>query len=169
MPGYLDQYGVGEEERNRIVIRSAVAIIVAVCVAALAWYLFKNQHQQNVVKTFLKAVRSGNYQGAYRDWGCDVSKSCSAYSFKTFMSDWGPNAANGGAPDPSVLGLSDAESCNNGVLLTVAVNHTRTEALWVDKGNDAISYAPYPICPHKSPFSIMIHRTVGVLRKPFLK
>lgn len=169
MPGYLDQYGAGEEERNRIVVRSVIAIVVIVCVTALAWYLFKNRHQENVVKTFLKAVRTGDYRAAYHDWGCGDQKRCSAYSFDSFMSDWGPNASNGGAPDPSVLGISDAESCNNGVLLTVAVNHKRTEALWVEKGEDAISYAPYPICPHKSPFSIMIHRTVGVLRKPLLK
>jgi hypothetical protein len=44
--------------------------------------------------------------------------------------------------------------------------------LWVDKNskqNDTINFAPYPICPHKSPFAIMIHRTVGRLRKPLLK
>jgi hypothetical protein len=58
------------------------------------------------------------------------------------------------------------------VLLTVAVNSTRTEKLWVDKGgtgNDGISFAPYPICPHKSPFAIMIHRTIGRLRYPLLR
>ena len=63
-----------------------------------------------------------------------------------------------------MLGITDSESCNTGVLLTVAVNRSRTEKLWVDKGNDAISFAPYPICPHKSPFAIMIHRTIGRLR-----
>ena len=43
------------------------------------------------------------------------------------------------------------------------------EKLWVDKASDAISFAPYPICPHKNPFAIMIHRTIGQLRKPLLK
>jgi hypothetical protein len=51
----------------------------------------------------------------------------------------------------------------------VAVNASRQEVLWVDKTNDAISFAPYPVCPHKSSFSIMIHRTVGKLRKPLLQ
>ncbi len=85
------------------------------------------------------------------------------------MSDWGAAAKNNTPPDPGVIGITDSESCNTGVLLTVSVNNARTEKLWVDKGNDGISFAPYPICPHKSPFAIMIHRTIGRLRYPLLR
>jgi hypothetical protein len=85
------------------------------------------------------------------------------------MSDWGPTGFDANPPDPSILGITDSESCNNGVLLTLSVNRSRTEKLWVDKGSDSISFAPYPICPHKSPFAIMIHRTIGTLRKPLLR
>jgi hypothetical protein len=85
------------------------------------------------------------------------------------MDDWGTGARNNTPPDPGVIGITDSESCNTGVLLTVSVNKTRIEKLWVDKGNDAISFAPYPICPHKSPFAIMIHRTIGHLRYPLLR
>jgi hypothetical protein len=170
MPGYLDQYGAGEEERNRIIIRSVVAVVVVAVLGSLGWYLLKNHHQEGVVKTFVEAVRRGDYQGAYRDWGCTPEKPCSGYSFKSFMGDWSAGSTGGGAaPDPAVLGITDSESCNSGVLLTVAVNPARTERLWVDKNNDAISFAPYPICPHKSPFAIMIHRTIGRLRTPLLK
>ena len=84
------------------------------------------------------------------------------------MTDWGTQpAAN--APDPAILRITDSESCNTGVLLTVSVNRARTEELWVNKDNDAISFAPYPICPHKSPFAIMLHRTIGRLRTPLLR
>ncbi len=169
MPGYLDQYGEGEEQRNRIVFRSVAAIVIIAIVAALGWYLLKNHHQESVVKTFVNAIRHGDYQAAYRDWGCTPEKPCSGYTFNSFMSDWGSSAPRDAAPDPAVLGITDSESCNNGVLLTVSVNRARTEKLWVDKDGDAISFAPYPICPHKSPFAIMIHRTIGVLRKPLLR
>jgi len=74
-----------------------------------------------------------------------------------------------GPPDLAKLGMSDSESCNNGVLLTVDVNSKRTEKLWVDKSSDEIDFAPYPICPHETPFQIMLHRTIGKLRKPLLK
>ena len=136
---------------------------------SLGWYLLKNHHQESVVKTFVDALRKGDYQAAYRDWGCTPQKPCSAYSFNSFMTDWGTGAAGASAPDPRVLGITDSESCNTGVILTVSVNPARTEKLWVDKSSDAISFAPYPICPHKSPFAIMIHRTIGRLRKPLLK
>jgi hypothetical protein len=179
MPSYLDQYGAGEERRNSILLRIAIVVLSTVAVVGLGWYVLKNHHQEGVVKTFLQAVRQGDYQGAYRDWGCTSAKPCSGYEFNRFMSDWGPaqpgitgSASSGndtGQPDLSVLGITESESCNSGVMLTVNVNSKRTEKLWVDKSSDAISFAPYPICPHKSPFEIMIHRTFGQLRKPLLK
>jgi hypothetical protein len=168
MPGYLDQYGAGEEQRNRIVIRSVIAVVAVVIVASLGWYLLKNHHQEGVVKTFLGDVRRGDYRAAYRDWGCTPEKPCSGYTFNKFSEDWG-GAAKDSAPDPANLGITDSESCSTGVLLTVAVNSSRQEKLWVEKDNDAISFAPYPICPHKNPFAIMIHRTIGRLRIPLLK
>jgi hypothetical protein len=173
MPGYLDQYGAGEERRNQIIVRSIVSVVVVFIVSLLGWYLLKNHHQESVVKTFLDAVRRGDYQTAYREWGCTPEKPCSGYSFDKFMEDWGGKGTAVSAPDRQVLGITDSESCNTGVLLTVAVNASRQEKLWVDKDSarqtDAINFAPYPICPHKSPFAIMIHRTVGRLRKPLLR
>jgi hypothetical protein len=169
MTGYLDQYGAGEEQRNRTIIRSIISVVAIVIVGALGWYLLKNHHQEGVVKNFVDAIRRGDYQAAYHDWGCTEQKPCPAYSFDSFMSDWGAGAKNNTPPDAGVIGVTDSESCNTGVLLTVAVNSTRIEKLWVDKGNDGISFAPYPICPHKSPFAIMIHRTIGRLRYPLLR
>jgi len=168
MPGYLDTYGAGEEERNRLIVRSVVSAVVLAIVVALGWYLLRNHHQEGVVKAFLAAVRRGDYQGAYRDWGCTSANPCSSYDFDKFQQDWGKSARDG-APDPNVLGITDSETCGSGVLLTVAVNSSREEKLWVEKKGDAISFAPYPICPHKSPFAIMVHRTVGRLRRPLLK
>lgn len=167
MPGYLDTYGEGEEQRNRIIIRSVVSIVVVAIVVSLGWYLFKNHHQESIVRTFLSDIKRGDLQAAYRDWGCTSEKACSSYAFDKFQQDWGSKAKDG-APDAAVLGIKDSESCGTGVLLTVAVNRERQEALWVEKSSDAISFAPYPICPHKSPYAILVHRTIGQLRKPLL-
>ncbi len=171
MPGYLDNYGAGEEQRNRIVSRIGIAVVSLSIVGALGWYLFENHHQESVVKSFLTTLRSGDLQSAYRIWGCTPQKPCSSYNFTKFSGDWGPAGASKpeDTPDLAVLALTDSQSCNNGVLLTVDVNKNRTEKLWVDKNGDGISFAPYPICPHKSPWSIMIHRTVGRLRQPLLR
>ena len=170
MPGYLDQYGAGEEVRNRIIVRAIIITLTALAVGSLGWYLLKNHHQEGVAKAFIGAIRRGDYQTAYRVWGCSPEKPCDGYDFNKFMGDWGPNKSDStAAPDPALLGLTDSESCNNGVLLTVEVNRTRDEKLWVDRNNDVINFAPYPVCPHKNPFAIMLHRTIGKLRTPLLK
>jgi hypothetical protein len=166
MPGYLDQYGAGEERRNRIIARTIIGTLTVVIVVALSWYLLKNHHEEGQVKTFIAAIRSGDYQAAYRAWGCTSEKPCRTYSYKNMMEDWGATTS---APDPAVFGILDSESCNNGVLISVAVNKGRTETLWVDKNQDGIGFAPYPVCPAKNPFAIMLHRTVGQLRKPLLR
>ncbi len=167
MPGYLDTYGAGEEQRNRIIIRSVVSVVVLVIVVLLGWYLFKNHHQESVVKAFLGDVKRGDLAGAYRDWGCTAQSLVPGTSSTNSMQDWG-SAAKDGAPDPAILGITDSESCNTGVLLTVAVNSARRRNYGWRRASDAISFAPYPICPHKSPFAIMLHRTIGKLRKPLL-
>jgi hypothetical protein len=82
------------------------------------------------------------------------------------MEDWGSNTSK---PEPAIFGILDSESCNNGVLITVAVNPGRRETLWVDKSQDGIGFAPYPVCPQKNPFAIMLDRTIGQLKKPLLR
>ena len=164
MAGYLDQYGAGEERRNRIIIRSVLALMITVVVITLGWYLLLNHHQEGVVKSFVAALERGDTQGAYRIWGCTTP--CSGYDYTMFMKDWGPGS-NG--PDPAVMGLTDSEECNNGVMLTLQVNPKRSEQIWMNKDSDAIGFAPYAICPQQIPYEIMAHRTVGKLRKIFLK
>ena len=166
MAGYLDQYGAGEERRNRIILRSILAVLIIAFVWTLSWYLLLNHHEEGVVKSFVAALKRGDSQGAYRIWGCGAAKPCSGYEYVKFMRDWGPGP-NG--PDLAVIGLTDSEECNSAVMLTLQVNATRTEQLWVDRGSDAITFAPFPICPQQIPYEIMAHRTVGKLRKILLK
>jgi hypothetical protein len=169
MPGYLDHYGAGEERRNRIAALSITGTLTVVIVAALGWYLLQHHHQESQVKAFFAAIRAGDYQTGYRIWGCTPEKPCKSYPYKSLMEDWGGQGAAASAPDPAVLTILDSESCNNGVLITVAVNKTRRETLWVSTDEDGIGFAPYPVCPQKNPFAVMLHRTIGQLRKPLLR
>ncbi len=166
MSGYLDQYGSGEEERNRLVGRLFGALIGVGIAGALGWYVFQFHHEESVVKTFVAAVRKGDYEAAYRDWGCTAEKPCRGYSMESFLRDWGPN---GSAPDPAVFGLVADEGCNNAVLFTLAVNAKRQEKLWVNQGSDEIGFAPYANCPRKNPYAVLLDRSLGWLRKPLLK
>jgi hypothetical protein len=88
MSSYLQNYGVGEERRNRIIKWS---IIIAVGVMLLSWfsYLFlHNFFETRTVKNFLAEVNSRNYQAAYRDWGCTEATPCPNYDYKRFLEDW---------------------------------------------------------------------------------
>ena len=164
MAGYLDQYGAGEERRNRIIIRSIVTVVVLAVVAGLGWYLFLNHRQESAVKSFVAALKRGDTHAAYRIWGCTSARPCPDYTYDKFLKDWGPGPEG---PDPNVLALTDSEACNNSVMLTVRVNSARTEQLWMDRTSDMISFAPISICPHQIPYEIMAHRTLGKLRKLF--
>jgi hypothetical protein len=166
MAGYLDQYGAGEERRNRIVIRSIIAVLTLAVVVLLGWYLLLNHREESLVKSFVTALKRGDTQGAYRIWNCTAADTCRDYTYEKFMKDWGPGP-NG--PDLNVLGLTDSEECNNAAMLTLRVNAGRTEQLWVDRGTNMIAFAPFPICPQQIPYEIMVHRTVGKLRKVLLQ
>lgn len=167
MGGYLEEYGTGEEKRNRIIVTSVVSVLVVALLGALGWYLTQNHKQEALVKHFLAAIRQGDLAGAYRIWGCTAQSPCKGYGFDKFQEDWGKTKNN--PPDPALLSISDSEGCKSGVLLTVRVNASREEKLWVDKAQASISFAPYPQCPHQTPYEIMLHRTLGQLRKPLLK
>ena len=100
MAGYLDQYGAGEERRNRIIIRSILGVLLAVVLVALTWYLTLNHHQESVVKSFIAALKNHDTQGAYRIWGCTTSHPCPDYPYDKFMKRLGPRPQRS-RPSPS--------------------------------------------------------------------
>ena len=80
MAGYLDQYGAGEERRNRIIIRSILGVLIAAVVYALGWYLLLNHHQEGVVKDFLAALKRGAL--VLPRLGLHVLRPCPDYTYE---------------------------------------------------------------------------------------
>jgi hypothetical protein len=165
MAGYLDQYGAGEEKRENIIKYGVIGVLSVVIFGSLFYYLFKNHSQESEVKSFVQALRKKDYAGGYKMWGCTDAKPCPGYAYDKFLQDWGPQSP---AANAAGLRIVDSESCNAGVILTVDVNSTTQERLWVDKNSPILGFSPVEVCPNKSPLSNMIHHTVGKLRKPFL-
>jgi hypothetical protein len=164
MPGYLDQYGAGDERRAILIKRTVWGIVAAVVLILLPWYLFKNHAEERKVKDFLEQLRKHDYATAYKVWGCRDADSCKGYPFRRFLEDWG----NKSAVDLKELKIQDSESCGTGVMLSVRTNRDQEATLWVEKGSDEIKYAPVPVCPSKSFWGMAAHLTLGKLRKPFL-
>jgi hypothetical protein len=164
MAGYLDQYGVDDEKRGRRIKLTVLAIMAAIVVTVLPWYLFKNHSQERKVRDFLDLVRKHDYAAAYKTWGCDNPKTCDGYPMNRFLEDWGDKSS----VDTAALRLEDSESCGSGVMLTVRANRDRHDTLWVEKSTNVISFAPTPVCPSKNFWGMAAHLTLGKLRKPFL-
>lgn len=165
MSGYLDHYGAGEETRENIVKYLVIGVLAVVIFGSLGYYLFKNHAQEAKTRTFLDFVRKKDFKGAYALWGCSDTTPCKGYPYDKFLEDWGPEAA---AAHTDVLSITDSESCNAGVILTVRTGPEKQEKLWVEKQDNSLGFSPFEMCPNKTPLSNMIHQTIGKLRKPFL-
>ncbi len=162
MAGYLEEYGAGEDKRENL-IRNTILITLAVLFAGgLLFYLFRPIHQISLTKHFLNALRAKDYPGAYAAWGCTAASPCQQYPYDKFLEDWGPKSAAGASPDPH---MTDIESCGKGEIVSVNMAPGDRQSLFAEKGTDVLSFSPTPVCPGKSTWSIMIHRTLGRMRQ----
>lgn len=146
MPGYLDQYGAGEEQRIKFIWRAVTVIIIAVICAGVLYFFLKNYREEREARTFLQLLRNRDYQAAYRLWGCSPKKPdvCRDYPFNKFMEDWGPNSPHA---DVSAARVSKSRSCGSGVILTVSLGHDQQEKLWVQRDDLTLGFSPWPGCP----------------------
>src|ERR1043165_7260258 len=99
MAGYLDEYGAGDERREK---RNKLILIVGACAIVLLflWSFFfvwdkteilrfqslarlaqiaRNHQQEGRVKDFLELLRRQDYKGAYALWNCTDQHPCKDY------------------------------------------------------------------------------------------
>ena len=164
MSGYLEEYGAGEDRKENLVRNTIVLGLAAVILIGLGLYVFHTHHQIVVTNRFLSKLRARDYAGAYAAWGCTAQKPCPGYAYDKFLEDWGPRSSVGANPR---LRVTDSESCGTGVILTVDVSPGNIQKLFVDKGSDSLSFSPVQVCPGKSAWAIMAHRTIGRMRRVF--
>jgi hypothetical protein len=159
MAGYLDQYGAGDErreKRNRWLIITA-GVVLAVLV--LWWFLYgwdkseivreshvarlvqKLRHgsQESEVRHFLELVKNHQYEAAYRLWGASKD-----YPFNNFMEDWGPQNQR----NVNSFEIVRSRSCGSGVVVTVEFQKGSEESLWVQNNDRTIGFSPFKAgCP----------------------
>ncbi len=143
MAGYLDQYGKGDERREKIIKTVVYTLIALVVIGGPLLFIFHNFRQEQQVKKFFGLLAAKDYKAAYALWGCTDTKPCTGYSMQSFMEDWGPDKAN-----PSDFRIAKSRSCGSGVILTVDFDKNRQEALWVERDDLVIGFSPLPGCPH---------------------
>ena len=138
MAGYLEEYGVADERRAKIVRRLAIAAVVLVIGSVTAYFVSRTWSAKSHVRAFLDDLRRHDYQAAYRDWGC--AKGCPDYPFERFKEDWGPK---GDFPDPAAAGIKSARYCNGDVIVTVTAGKGKDAYLWFDRTNATLGFAPW--------------------------
>lgn len=147
MSNYLDDYGVAEARREKILKRAVVGAIVLAAAGGLLYWQFKDFREEKQIKTFFELVRAKDYQSAYVMWGCTAEKPCRQYSFEKFMEDWGPKNSHG---DVSSARMGSTRSCDDGIIQPLNIGDEEI-LLWVNRSDRVLSYAPWPVCTPRLP------------------
>ena len=143
MAGYLDQYGAGEERREKIIKSVVISLVALVILGGLGFFFFHNYRQERQVTRFFELLQTHDYQNAYTLWVHNESDR-RGYPFSAFLQDWGPQS---GHPDVSNFRISRSRSCGSGVILTVNFGNNQQEKLWVQRDDLTIGFSPLPGCP----------------------
>jgi hypothetical protein len=143
MAGYLDQYGVGEERREKSIKYLVLSVVALAILGGVLFFVFHNFQQERQVKRFFTLLQAHDYQSAYSLW-VRTESDRRGYPFDAFMKDWGPQ---GGHPDVSNFRIAKSRSCGSGVILTVDFGNNQEEKLWVQRDDLTIGFSPLPGCP----------------------
>lgn len=154
MAGYLDQYGAGDERRERMTRWLFIAGGAALGLLLIWWFLFgwdksevvrephvarlvqklRHRGQEDEVRQFLNLIRSRQYEAAYRVWGPNTD-----YPFNRFMEDWGPQSER----NLSSYDIVRSRTCGSGVVITIDFQKGPEENLWVQKSDRTIGFSPF--------------------------
>ena len=157
MAGYLDQYGAGDERRERRTKWLSIAGGTAVAALIVWWFLYgwdksevvrephvarlvqklRHHSQEAEVRQFLELVRNRQFEAAYKVWGASKD-----YPFDKFLEDWG------GQRSIASFEITRSRSCGSGVVITVDFQKGQEENLWVQNADRTIGFSPFAAgCP----------------------
>jgi hypothetical protein len=144
MAGFLDEYGVADERRERTIKRVVIAVVIAVVVGLSAFFFFRNRSEEAVMDRFLTTLRDKNYQQGYAMWGCTPQTPCRYYSPERYVEDWG---AAGPYKNPADIKIEHVDACDTGVVFDLSYPGADEQGLWVERKTKILSFAPWPRCP----------------------
>ena len=144
MPGYLEEYGIEDVRRGRVVRRVVLVCTATIILAVISYLFFHNFSEKRTVARFLDQVNTHNYQEAYREWGCTTEHPCPNYDFRRFMEDWGPSKQTS-AP----WKVASVDGCTTFVTVNVQASGAPLQSLSVERSDWSLGFAPSPECQEK--------------------
>jgi hypothetical protein len=148
MAGYLEEYGVADARRSRVmrwivVSVGAVGIVVVLYFALplLSMLVPPLSPGWWHVRTFMSDLRRHDYQAAYRDWGC--ARGCPDYTFNDFVGDWGAQGRFAGAATGSIRKV---RPCGGGTVVVVDWPGDN-QTLWYRPSDRSLTFWPWGGCP----------------------
>jgi hypothetical protein len=140
MPGYLDNYGAGEERRNKLMVRAVLGFLALLALSTATYYFLRNRSEKARIETFREILARQDYKAAYEHWGCTTEKPCPYYSYEKFMEDWGPKSGHTDfASMKPVRTITCKDGYGQGWKFGDDIVH-----LWVVREDQALSYDPWP-------------------------
>ena len=143
MAGFLDDYGVADERREKIVKRIVIAAAVVIIAGGILYFFFRNFREERQIRTFIDLLNQKNYVAAYALWGCTPETPCRDYPLQEFMKDWGPASPHANI---SSVKLARTRSCATGIIQTLDFGGGEVVDLWVERKDRTIGFAPWPVC-----------------------
>ena len=144
MGTYLQQYGAGEEKRERTIKWIIIGCVAAAIIAFAAYMIFHNYPENRIANHFLADVNNHDYQGAYRLWGCTPEHPCPNYDYQRFMQDWGPNK-NVTPP----WRVQSTDSCKAFLTVNVQAQGSELQSLAIQRNDHSLGFAPAPECQER--------------------
>jgi cbb3-type cytochrome oxidase subunit 3 len=158
MGAYLEQYGRGEERRNRIIKWTIISTILVLIAIWIIYLVLHNRAEIDKAKRFLAEVNARDYKQAYAIWGCTSANPCPNYDFSRFLEDWGPQSNASGR-----WKIVSTDACKTFVTINVDAPGAQMQSIAVERSSPHImSFAPAPECmERKWRWRDFFHRIFG--------
>src|SRR5258708_18804320 len=140
MSDFLDNYGVKDAKREKLVKIVVGTVLALLIIAGAGWFFFRNYKEEGRVREFLALLNDKDYKSAYVFWGCTEAKPCRDYTFESFLRDWGPQSD---AANVSAIQRLQAKSCDTGIIQILQVK-SQDVNLFIDRATLTMGYSPWP-------------------------
>ena len=82
MAGYLASYGIGDEQREKIIRQLIIMCYFSAGRGRRLVFFLKNYRQEQQARKFFQLLEKHDYAAAYALWGCTEAKPCRDYPFR---------------------------------------------------------------------------------------